>query len=139
MEKNLMINPMTTNLKVRTGWLRAMYLYTVLGAGGVGVASLLNAGPFASSDTFLAATIGSVQLGFAAVALLGLRAPLKFVPVLALQLVYKVIWFALAFLPSMLQGNAPATAPMLAIVFATFIIGDLIAIPFIWLFHESAQ
>lgn len=120
---------------IRWGWLKGMYLYTFVGAGGFGLALLLSgdSGPFTSPDPFFAATLGCFELAFALAALLGLRDPLKFAPLLAVQLVYKLLWFATVFAPLMLQGQVSEYA-ILSFVFATFIIGDLIAIPFAHIF-----
>ena len=79
-----MNNPMTVNLKVRIGWLKAMYLYSVVGAGGFGLTLLLNIVPTVSSDPFTAAALGCFELALALVALLGVRQPLIFGPLLAI-------------------------------------------------------
>lgn len=127
---------MNSNLKIRPNWFKAMYLYSVVGGGGFGLMMLLNVGPMASTDSFVSATLGCYALGFAVVALLGVRQPLKFVPLLAMQLVYKTIWFAFVFFPALFAGHAPSYASVMAIIYATFIVGDLITIPFLWLFQD---
>jgi len=128
---------MRNDVNVRRNWLRAMYVYTFLGAGGFGLSLLLfgESGPFASQDPFFSATLGCFELALALVALLGLRDPLKFAPLLVAQLVYKVLWFVAVFVPLLLQGQAGDYA-ILAVVFATFIVGDLISIPFAYIFAK---
>jgi hypothetical protein len=120
---------------IRWNWLKGMYLYTFVGAGGFGLTLLFfsKSGPFASPDPFLAATVGSFELALALAALLGLRDPLKFVPLLVAQLVYKLLWFIGVLAPLLLQGQVPSYTPILAFVFATFIVGDCIAIPFAYI------
>jgi hypothetical protein len=81
---------------------------------------------------------GSVYLAFALLSILGLRAPLKFLPVLLLQLSYKSIWIIGVILPLLVGGRFPAYGILLVAIYATYIIGDLIAIPFSYLFANQA-
>jgi hypothetical protein len=76
-------------------------------------------------------------VAFGILSILGLRSPLKFVPVLFLQLCYKSIWFLVVLLPQLLGGQLPFHAMVLSLIFATYIIGDLIAIPFGRLFSSE--
>jgi hypothetical protein len=127
---------MTEGTGIRWGWLRLMYGYTILGAGGFGLAFLTM--PDRMREVFrwpgdepIALSIAaSVYLAFAVVSVLGLRDPLKFVPVLLLQLCYKLVWFIGAVVPLLVSGRFPGYAVLTAVVFATYIVGDLIAIPF---------
>jgi hypothetical protein len=61
---------------------------------------------------------------------LGLRDPLKFAPVLLLQLCYKSIWFLAVVVPLVIAGRFPQHGVMFAAIFASYIVGDLIAVPF---------
>ncbi len=121
---------------VRWGWLRFMYLYTFLVAGGLGLAMVVVPDVIRSSfalpaqDPINFGIVGSVYLAFGLVSLLGLRAPLTFAPVLLLQLTYKLIWWVAVILPLLVSGTLPAYAVPTVVVFTTFIAGDLIAIPF---------
>jgi len=81
--------------------------------------------------------VGSVYVTFGLLSILGLRSPLKFVPVLLMQLCYKSIWFIGVFLPLLLTGQFPYYAILFIIIFATYIIGDLIAIPFSYVFTKQ--
>jgi CDP-diglyceride synthetase len=90
-----------------------------------------------AQDPFMIGISGSVCASFAILSILGLRSPLKFVPVLFLQLCYKVIWFIGVLLPRLLGGQLPFHAMMLALLFATYLVGDLIAIPFGRLFAKE--
>lgn len=131
----------------RTGkskWLVAMYLYTAIGAGILGLAllavpdivlTLLGMPP---QDPPVLGMVGSVYLAFGALSLLGVRAPRLFVPILLLQLTYKTVWLVFVFLPALITGQAPAYTILLAVVFATYVAGDLIAIPFRDLLAEDA-
>lgn len=135
---------MSEDRGVRFGWLRVMYLWTIVGAGGFGLMALFaprlmeSTMAFPAQDPFLRGVTGSVNVAFGILSLLGLRSPLKFVPVLFLQLCYKAIWFIVVLLPQLLGGQFPTHAMVLALVFATYVIGDLIAIPFGRLFAKEA-
>ena len=65
-----------------------------------------------------------------------LRSPLKFSPVLLLQLSYKMVWFVGLILPVLIAGKFPSYAIEYIVFFAVYIIGDLIAIPFSYLFAK---
>lgn len=136
---------MADEITVRWGWLRGMYLYTLFGAGGFGLGMLcvpetlteLLGWPL--EEPITVGIVGSVYTAFGLLSLLGLRAPLAFAPVLLLQLVYKSIVLIGVVLPLLAGGHAPEYAVLVALVFATYIIGDLIAIPFSYLFAKPAD
>jgi len=127
---------MAAEYPVRWGWLKFMYWYTLFGAGFFGVALL--AAPewakrtfgFPEQDPIMLGAYAGALVAFAALSVLGLRAPLRFVPVLCLQLLYKSVWMVVVILPLLAVGELPAHAPMLIVIFLSYIIGDLIAIPF---------
>jgi len=81
-------------------------------------------------DPLLLGIAASVYVAFGILAIPGLGSPLKFVPVLLLQMCYKIIWFLAVFLPNLMAGRVAQYGWILAVIFATFVIGDLIAIPF---------
>ena len=134
---------MSEERKVRYGWLRLMYAWTILGAGGFGLVVLFAPGlvestmGFPSQDPFMRGIVGAVYVAFIVLSILGLRSPLKFVPVLFLQLCYKCIWFLVVLLPRLLGGQFPVHAVVLSLIFTTYVIGDLIAIPFGRLFAKE--
>ncbi len=77
--------------------LRLMYAPTIVIAGSLGI------GMLAASDVtrwvfgvdcppILSGLIGSVFLAFALISILGLRDPMKFAPLLFMQLLYKSAW-----------------------------------------------
>jgi len=134
---------MPNDIKIRWKWVKFMYWYTIVGAGGFGLGIILMpkvmrtlfSWPF--SDPIVFGVTGSVYLSFAFLSILGLRSPLKFVPVLMLQLSYKVVWFIGVILPILFAGKFPTYAILLVVIYATYIIGDLIAIPFSYVFSKS--
>lgn len=124
-----------------------MYIYTIVGAGGFGLGIILmpdvvrSVFGWPSQDPIVFGVLGSVYLSFAILSVLGLRFPLKFTPVLFLSLCYKVIWFIGVVPPLILAGKFPTYALLYVAVFASYLIGYLIAIPFPYLFasHSDAS
>jgi hypothetical protein len=120
-----------------------MYIYTAAFAGVSGLGMIVapdtvrSAFGLPNQEPIILGIVGSVYLAFGLLSLLGLRAPLKFVPVLLLQLCYKSIWFVGVILPLCLKGQFPLYAVLMAIIFATYVIGDLIAIPFSYVLSEK--
>jgi len=121
---------------VRMGWLKAMYLWTLVGAGGFGLAILAMPGKvqailrFPPQDPVTLKAYGCVLLASGLLAIQALRSPLKFIPLLLLQLVYKPIWIAVVAVPIFLEGRFPLYVVTITGVFLTYIVGNLIAIPF---------
>ena len=60
----------------------------------------------------------------------GLKAPLKFAPIFLGQLAYKSVWLVAVFLPQIIKGTVPIYAWLIALVFASYVVLDIIAIPF---------
>lgn len=131
---------MSNQYKIRNGWIKGMYIYTALGAGLSGLSIIFvpekvaNLYMLPNQDPLMLGIVGSVFLAFGLVSLLGLLSPLKFLPILLLQLCYKSIWFIGVILPLALRGQLPTYTLPFAIIFVSYIIGDIIAIPFPYLF-----
>ena len=121
---------------VRLAWLKALYGYTVLGAGAVGLWILLAPATFvaafgmAGPEPFILGVAGSVWVAFGGVAALGMRSPVAFAPIFLVQLGYKAIWLVGVFLPQGLRGALPPYSWVLAVIFVSYIVLDVIAIPF---------
>ena len=134
---------MSDQTSLRWGWLKAMYVYTLIISGSVGLGMILLPGTVQSSfryppqDPVMFGLCGSLFLALGLVSILGLRSPLKFVPVLLLELVYKPVWIVAVALPLFLKGQFPFYVVFMTAVFITFIIGNLIAIPFGYLFGKK--
>ena len=131
--------------KIRYGWLKAMYIYTIVGAGGFGLGIIVmptimrNIFSWPNQDPIVYGITGSVYLSFGLLSILGLKSPLKFVPVLLLQLSYKVIWFVGVVAPILFTGRFQPYAILHVVIFLTYIIGDLIAIPFSYVFGKNIE
>jgi hypothetical protein len=136
---------MSKEITVRWGWLKGMYIYTIIGAGGFGLGVLVmpkvmrTVFGWPDQDPIVFGVTGSVYLAFALLSILGLRSPLKFSPVLLLQLSYKVVWFIGVIIPILFSEAFPTYAILHIIIFATYIVGDLIAIPFPYVFGKEFQ
>ena len=134
---------MENQIKIRYGWLKGMYIYTAIGAGLFGLGIILMPETFASmwkmptQDPINFGIAGSVYLAFGLVSILGLKSPLKFTPILLLQMTYKIIWFIGVILPLVFKGPLQWYALIFIVIFATYIIGDVIAIPFKYLFNKQ--
>jgi hypothetical protein len=132
---------------IRWGGLRFMYGYTIVGAGAFGLAILAmpermrGAFRWPGDEPIALSIVASVYLAFGILSVFGLRDPLKFVPVLLLQLCYKLVWFVGAVVPLLVSGRFPGYAVLTAVIFLSYIIGDLIAIPFSYVFvsHERSD
>lgn len=134
---------MEKNITVRWGWLKFMYIYTIVGAGGFGLGIIAVPDVMRSifgwpgQDLIVFGVAGSVFLSLALLSILGLRSPLKFVPILLFSLCYKLVWFIGVMLPLLLRGQFPTYAILYVVIFATYIIGNLIAIPFSYVFYKQ--
>ena len=133
---------MEDNVSIRRGWLKVMYMYTLVVSGGMGLGMILFPDTvqsilrFPPQDPVMLGVCGSIFLALGLISLMGLRSPLKFAPVLLLELVYKPIWLVAVALPLFLEGRFPFYVVTMSAIFITFIVGDLIAIPFSHLFRN---
>ncbi len=136
---------MTKDINVRWGWLKFMYIFTIVVAGGFGLGVIFFPNLITSmyrmpkQDPIIFGIVGSVYVAFGILSILGLRSPLKFVPVLLLQLFYKVIWFIGVILPLLFAEPFPIHGISFIVIFGIFVIGDLIAIPFSYVFAKQAD
>jgi hypothetical protein len=134
---------MSKDIKIRWGWLKGMYIYTIVVAGLFGLGIIVipevikTIFTWPVNEPIALGIVGSVYVAFGLLSILGLRSPLKFVPVLLMQLCYKSIWFIGVVLPLLITAHFPNYAIPTVIIFATYIIGDLIAIPFSYVFAKE--
>jgi hypothetical protein len=134
---------MSAKVNIRWGWLKGMYIYTIIVAGGMGLGLIFipskvqEALKMQNQDPIILGILGGVYVSFALLSILGLQSPLKFSPILLLQLGYKAIWLVAVVLPAIVTHSLPTYAISFIVVFATFILGDLIAVPFKYLFYKE--
>ena len=128
---------------IRWRWLRFMYVYTTIVAGAIGLAEILapvrvqSMFGMRAQDPMVFGLGGSVFLALGLVAILGVRAPLKYCPILLVELAYKLIWLCGVVVPLALRGEFPASSIVQVVIFGTFVVGDLIAIPFRYMFSSD--
>jgi len=126
-----MLDKIDLKLKLKIMYLYTMIMTIIFGLGILLVPNMMKSVfGWPSQDPIVLGITGSVYLAFGLLSILGLRDPLKFMPVLLLQLCYKVIWFIAVVLPLLIIGQFPMYAILHVIIFATFVIGDIIALPF---------
>ena len=136
---------MSKDLKVRWGWLKFMYIYTIVGAGGFGLGMvfvpdvIISMLKFPGQDPIVFGAFGCMLISSGILAAFGLRSPLKFAPLLLFQLFYKSIWFLAVLIPFLLENLLQTYVVIFIVIFASYIIGDLIAIPFSYLFSKKSD
>ncbi|MBN1637045.1 MAG: hypothetical protein JW920_11050 [Deltaproteobacteria bacterium] len=136
---------MSEYIKIRWGWLRGMYIYTIVSSGFLGVGIIVmpevikRKFPWPVEEPTAFGIIGSIYVAFGLLSILGLRSPLKFVPVLLMQLCYKIVWFVGVLVPLLVTAHFPSYAISMVIIFATYIVGDVIAIPFSYVFAKEQK
>ena len=134
---------MTSEHGIRWRWLKAMYLYTVVVAGGLGLAMVLAPSRVQSmfhmdpQDPVVFGLNGCIFLSFGLAAILGVRAPLKYCPLLLIELTYKLIWLLVVVAPLAMRREFPGSAIIQVVIFITFVVGNLVAIPFGYLFSRD--
>jgi hypothetical protein len=134
---------MSEDINIRWNWLKGMYIFTIVVAGLQGLGMIImpdvirSMSGWPTQDPIVFGVCGSVYVAFGLLSILGLRSPLKFVPILLLQLAYKVVWYIGVMLPLLLGGRFPSYGIVYAVILALFVIGDLIAIPFSYLFARQ--
>jgi len=130
------------NLEIK---LKIMYIYTILIPiiFGLGIIILpdvmVSLFGWPEQDPIVFGVTGSVFVAFALLAVLGLRDPHRFIPILLLQLFYKVIWFIGVVIPLLVTGEFPMYGLLHVIIFATYIVGDIITIPFSDLLKKKSE
>lgn len=93
---------MTRVSPIRLWVMRAMYLFMAAGIGATIWPSILNHGSDLPRMTGVAlALIGTIGL----LALVGLRCPLRMIPLLLFELLWKMIWLLAFALPRWLDGS----------------------------------
>lgn len=126
---------------VRWGWMRLMYGLNVLLAGVPGLVVLFGPESALSSvpqDRLYFGVLGSIWLTVGVLSIFGLRRPLRFAAIFAVQIVYKSLWLAFVLVPLVLSGEFRADAAILTVIFVLAIAVCLIATPYAYLFGREA-
>ena len=116
--------------------LKVMYIYTIVLPGLTGLTVIFFPGVLTamfqieSQDPFFFGVTGSMWLSFAALSVLGLKSPVKYLPLFLFQFSYKVIWLSTVVVPLAVQGHLSLLEWLFAGVMVTYVIGDIMVIPF---------
>jgi hypothetical protein len=81
--------------------LRAMYVFTVVGLAIVKLPALLHPATLSPGDSVILSVLGATAL----LAVVGIRYPIKMLPLLFFEFVWKSIWILLFGLPQLLSGG----------------------------------
>src|SRR5918999_3737597 len=81
--------------------LRAMYVFTVVGLAIEKLPALLHPANLSPGDSVILSVLGATAL----LAVLGIRYPLKMLPLLFFEFVWKAIWILAFGLPLLLSGQ----------------------------------
>jgi hypothetical protein len=81
--------------------LRAMYLFTVVGLAIEKLPALLHPATLSPGDSVILSVLGATAL----LAVVGIRYPLKMLPLLFFEFVWKAIWLLVFGLPLLLSGG----------------------------------
>lgn len=132
--------------QTRVNWLRGMYLANVLISGPIGLANLMAPATMRAlmgippgDPVHYGIAAGALPLAFGIAGGIGLRSPLRMAPVLLLQVLYKTLFLIGLVLPLAVKGPIPGYSVPLIVLFALYIAGDLVAIPFSSLFSEPSS
>ncbi|MBY9009555.1 MAG: hypothetical protein KGD74_06790 [Candidatus Lokiarchaeota archaeon] len=116
--------------------LKIMYILTIVIAGGFGIMMLI-APSFviallsqSAQDLYFYGFAAAVWTTFGLLAILGLRDPIKYMPILLFQFIYKLIWIFAVFLPNVVVDGARFDTIFSLLVFILFIVGDFLTLPF---------
>ena len=115
--------------------LKLMYIYTIITTIIFGLSILVmpvlwfSLTDLTVQNQYIFGIVGSVWLAFSISSILGLRNPMKFIAILVLQFIYKVVWIFLVFLPQLIISGPSIVSIILFITFLTFIIPDIFIIP----------
>ena len=126
-----MLDNIDTELK-----LKIMYIVTIISDGLIGLMVLIVPDIMISllslpaQDPYYFGFAGAILLTFALLSILGLLDPMKYVPILLFQLIYKLIWVLAVFLPNVIVDGAQFYTIFMLIGCIIFIVGDILTIPF---------
>ena len=125
--------------------LKIMYILTIVLAGGIGLIMLISPS-FAmtlfsqpAQDLYSYGVTAAIWTTFGLLAILGLRDPIKYMPILLFQFIYKLIWIFAVFLPNVVVGGLRFDTITPLLVFILFIVGDFLTLPFKDFFEKKSD
>ncbi|WP_422858643.1 hypothetical protein ACOKFD_14945 [Flagellimonas sp. S174] len=118
--------------KIRKYLMKGLYLLTFIGVGYQAWAEVI--APETPLET-IDGIVYSFWVAYATLMALGLRYPLKMVPLLLLQLFYKAVWILGVYLPMERNELVTESAEGFLTVCITAIILDVLIIPWKYVYH----
>lgn len=124
----------------RLGWLRGMYGANIVAAGIPGLLIVAAPGWAAANmfavpqDRVTLGMLGAIWLAIGALSVLGLRHPLRFAGIFAVQIVYKSVWLVGVALPTLIAGERLADVGPFAVFFGLVVGCWLVGAPLGYLF-----
>lgn len=119
--------------KARIYVLRAMYIFIAIGLG-------LSNTPDATSSVGVSAdaytVINAILIGFMLLSVVGVFYPLKMLPVLMLELLWKVLWLCIFALPMYLNAGLDDYATGVAFACAIGVVLTPLVLPWRYIFTE---
>jgi len=136
--------------EIAFGWMKLTYGATAVLGIITGFVMLLAPAKFArkfvgfpfilpEQDPIIYGALASIWLTVGFLCVLAIRAPLKFLPILALQFVYKSCWFLFIFIPLFVRSDFPNWGWASAIGNAIWMALDLKSIPWWYLFSTEME
>ena len=83
-----------------------------------------------TQDSYYYRVAAAVWTAFGLLAILGLRDPIKYMPILLFQFIYKLIWIFGVFLPNLIINGVCFDTVILLLIFLLFIVGDFLTLLF---------
>ena len=130
-------------------WIRLLYFGTACLGISVGSTMLIAPDfsrkivgiPFSlpTQDPIMYGTVAGIWTTVGVLCAFGLRAPLKFLPLFTLQLIYKSLWFAFIFFPMMFRGEFPDYGWASVVGNLIWMFMDIKAIPWKYLLSKDKQ
>jgi hypothetical protein len=90
-----------------------------------------------TQDPIMYGTVAGIWTTVGILCAFGLRAPLKFLPLFTLQLIYKSLWFSFIFFPMMIGGEFPNYGWASVVGNLIWMFLDIKAIPWRYLFSKD--
>ncbi len=128
-------------------WIRLLYFGTACLGITVGLTMLIAPDfsrkvvgiPFSlpTQDPIMYGTVAGIWTTVGVLCAFGLRAPLKFLPLFTLQLIYKSLWFAFIFFPLMFRGEFPNYGWASVVGNLIWMAMDIMAIPWKYLLSRD--
>ncbi len=132
----------TAKIKVHPNWIRFMFVVQIVVGLGLGLACLIGRQAFYSylgfphEELYWANMAASVMVAYGIMAIIGMRSPVKFSPILLMQAIEKTVWLLAVVVPQLVVGPLPGFVVMQIAIYIPLIIGDLIAVPWRHLFAK---